>query len=221
MSEKKWHICIDGNVFGPLDSKTVQVMLQQSRLQFVDFIWQAGMNQWQRISKVGEFDQLIPPYPAAAIPAQGNAAAVTQPKAPAKVKKAAAVQERPVTPVAPIVPVMPAQPVTPVKAKVRTLDRVKVAGKILIDGAGAFDVVDLSIGGIFVASPNLINVGTDIEFNIEIKGLVKSLDMTGIVVRHGAFEKSSGFAVEFTRPNPAYLRILSDFIEALQVGRAG
>src|SRR4051812_45158636 len=122
MSEKQWFICISENVLGPLETKTVHLMVQQSRLQFNDYVWRAGLKKWTPLFEMTEFASLAPPYPKAPIPES----------------------EKPVRPVA-------AGEKPPASAsKVRMTDRIAASGKVSIDGSGQFEIIDLSISGVFI-----------------------------------------------------------------------
>lgn len=198
MSEKQWYICISENVFGPLASKAVQTMLQQYRLQLLDFAWCSEMEKWTRISDISEFAGAVPAYPQAPIPKRASGAATVRPPAPKPVSKSDSGAE-----------------------KIRSTDRFAVLGKACMDGGDRLMIADLSSGGIFVVCAKPPPVGTDVKFQLEISGLDHALEMTGVVVRHGVSAKKSGFAIEFTRANPAHLRTLTEFIVANKLGKAG
>jgi hypothetical protein len=55
----------------------------------------------------------------------------------------------------------------------------------------------------------------DVRFIVESTALPKALEMTGIVIRKGVSEDGqAGFAIEFTRVNPAYKRLLQAYVGA-------
>lgn len=65
---KNWFIHISGENVGPLATNLVVRMLQQNRLQFVDYIWTEGFENWARISEVEDFAEHMPPFPSVEFP---------------------------------------------------------------------------------------------------------------------------------------------------------
>ena len=213
MTEKQWYICISENVFGPVRSETIYLMLQQYRLQYLDFIWHSGLKEWKRISDLPEFANLGPPYPT--VPPPSEATAPPVPAMPMPVRQSPVVAQAPKP--------APAEKTTspaPLN-KIRGRDRIIVSGKVRVHGEADFDLINLSRSGIFVACMIPLKVGMETKFQLQISGLDKPLEMTGIVVRHGTWLGHTGFAFEFVRPNPAHLRILNEFIEMFDVGKTG
>lgn len=200
MAEKQWYVCINNEVFGPLDAGAVQVMLQQSRVQFMDFMWREGMSKWTRISEVVQFASLIPGYPKAPLPKSE----------------------------VPVKPSLPPPTPIPIATKERSVTAAKIRGhqRVMVNGVVSFEdkqlkLVDLSLAGMFVASDRLIPIGTETKFRLAIEGVSKTFDMTGMVVRHGTVVGKLGFAIEFIRVNPAHLRALGEIVESHQTGQAG
>jgi Tfp pilus assembly protein PilZ len=74
------------------------------------------------------------------------------------------------------------------------------------------EVVNISEGGVFLRAEVPLPIGTELKFGLEIKGIAKKLDMTGVVIRHGQAENIEGFAVEFIRQNPAHKRLIQEFL---------
>lgn len=203
MSKSSWYVHLQGENVGPLSTATVTSMLQQNRLQFVDFIWEESLTKWHRIMDLDQFASLLPTYPKAAIPKEATApkAAAPEPKpSPAKAAMPKAAAKK-------------SAPPKETKPPLGKFHRVRAQGaKVELDGHGDFGVVNLSEGGVFLESNSPIAVGTEVALSLELPGLDKKLELTAVVIRHGIAEEISGFAVEFTRLNPAHRRLLRDFI---------
>jgi Tfp pilus assembly protein PilZ len=75
-----------------------------------------------------------------------------------------------------------------------------------------YKIIDISEGGVFVASKEPMEIGTDLQFDLQIEGFPENLSMVGVVIRHGDRDQHPGFAIEFMRVNPAYKRMLQTFI---------
>src|SRR5690606_6796664 len=98
-------------------------------------------------------------------------------------------------------------------ATVRRFKRAPARGERVTLGAlGEFDVINISIGGIFLASPAPPPVGTEVAFSLALKDTARPLDMKGVVIRHGKDGGHAGFAIEFIRLNPAHKRVLESYI---------
>lgn len=213
MATTTWYVHIQGENIGPLSTANVTSMLQQNRLQFVDFIWEESMTKWHRILDLDQFASLLPPYPKAGIPrveTNDKAAEVPAPK-PSPVKATT-----PPTKAATTVADAAGATASSKKQKKPALgkfQRVLATGaKVEIEEHGRFSVVNMSEGGIFLESNKPPLVGTEVTLQLELPGIEKKLDLTGVVIRHGIAEEIVGFAVEFTRLNPAHKRVLRDFI---------
>lgn len=231
MSAGAWYVHIQGETFGPVPTDVVSIMLRQHRLQFSDFVWTDGLAKWMRIGELTQFAAYLPPYPSVPIPKAG-AQAVPQPSPPplravagARPPPTASPARRPMAQAAQAAAVAPppagsaARPApraeAPLKEWIRRYGRVKLAGTALIDGFGDYEIVDISEGGVFLKAPTPIPFGTDLKFRIESERLPKALDMTGIVIREGASEDGQfGFAIQFTRVNPAHRRVIHDYVKA-------
>jgi Tfp pilus assembly protein PilZ len=214
MSSQSWHVYLQGEPLGPLATETVVLMLKQGRLQFLDFVWAAHLTKWQRLADLDEFAALIPPYPSAPIPSRKIDAAAQpeptpeptlkpEPKPEPKVEVAAPAKKAP-------------KPAPKVWPKVRRFDRVpSKAERAVLKEHGGFDVVNVSIGGIFLSAPNPLAIGTEVTLTLELNSIEKKLEMTGVVIRQGIVDGFNGFAIEFTRLNPAHKRILHDYVASL------
>jgi hypothetical protein len=213
---KNWYVHIGDEIFGPVSTEVVNVMLRQTRLQFTDFIWAPGLTKWVRIIDVDDFTRLLPPYPASSIPKPGKEQKV----------KVEDVSEEPEEEFSDDLTPPPPPPIK--KEDVRTgnlsgkalkpglklsvFPRIKVKGKVNIKGYGVYKVIDLSEGGVFAAAETSIDIGTEVEFSLDADIFPEKMTLTGVVIRHGDRHDEKGFAVEFMRVNPIYKRMIKDAI---------
>jgi hypothetical protein len=232
---KNWFVHISGEIFGPVSSDVVNVMLRQARLQFTDFIWTAGLTKWVRIIDVDDFAGLLPAYPRSAIPSSpGKRPVVAQPEPPIEEEEEVVEQEEQVAQEEEHVVVAPVKVVAkkvekkkPAEIRTGTLapkaeakpgsklsifPRMKVTGKINIQGGPSFKVVDISEGGLFVSAKECIEVGTEVSFTLESNSFAEIMAMNGVVIRHGERHDEKGFAIEFLRVNPVYKRMIQGAI---------
>jgi uncharacterized protein (TIGR02266 family) len=151
-----------------------------------------------------------------------------EPKAPAKSSQAKATPAKAAAPAKPAASATTAaiKPSVPTKAKaepaasteefpaVRKFMRVPAKGEKVILSDKSFTVINISEGGLFIKSSEPLNVGTEVKLELHIPGQEKELPMTGVVIRHGVVDKQAGFAIEFTRLNPAIKRILQTYVRS-------
>lgn len=120
------------------------------------------------------------------------------------------------TPAAPAAPPPPpeAEGDTPQKAWIRRHTRVRLDGTVTVEDYGTFTTFDISEGGLFIVADTPIPFGTDVKLHIQSAVFPKPLDMTGIVIREGRSDAGeTGFAIQFTRVNPAHRRLLQDYVK--------
>lgn len=206
-----------GENLGPLPTEAVKGMLRQNRLQFTDFIWCKGNKKWHRIYEIDEFEMLMPPYPESGVPSDdvsGSEAAAEPAPKPKSEPRA--------EPKAESAPKPKAEPKLAPKTVPKTdpqfphsRPRVGIEAQLVSKEHGAFVVVNVSEGGVFLKADDPIPVGTDVKFSLQSNKLPKILDMTGIVIRHSnPNDVFKGFAIEFTRVNPAHKRLLQDYVKS-------
>lgn len=105
---------------------------------------------------------------------------------------------------------------------IRFAPRVPLGAKILIDVYGSLQVVDISETGMLFICETPIEPGTHLEFTLESSELSKvPLRMTGVIVRNVMINDTRHSAIEFTRVNPAYKRLLKEFISTRMMQEAG
>ncbi len=217
--ERTWFIHSQGESFGPLSTDVVVLMIQQKRLEYWDFIWTQGLDGWARIADMMPFSEMLPPYPEAPIP--GAVGDATLPN-PTQGKDAVSI---PIAPPAPdpshskTPPPPPAEEVKSVPKKaprgIRRHGRARLVGTAEIDGYQTYELFDIAEGGIFVIASPPIPLGTSVKFKLTSKYFTKTLAMTGIVIRFGKTEEGkAGFGIQFTRVNPAYSRIIRDYVSS-------
>lgn len=157
------------------------------------------MSEWRRISELEAFRDLLPARPSAPVPAKKEK--------PAKVKEEAATEAPPPRAVS-----AAAKETFPKIRKFKRVDVSKVSASLR--GLGEFPVVNVSEGGLFLAAANSPAMGTDVVVHLQLPGTDKKMELTGVVIRHGESLGQKGFAVEFTRLNPAHWRVLRGFISS-------
>ncbi len=208
---KNWFVHIQGENLGPLTPEALTAMLKQNRIQFSDFAWHEGLTRWVRISELDEFISLMPTYPKTSIPELQPS--VTTPKVRCIPEDLQPEQARDVMAINKTEKKTPTP--TQTWTKVRGFERVFISGKLHIETHGTFDIINLSEGGVFLKTTSTIPpLGEELKFEIESQSLGKKLtSMTGVIIRQGIALDNTGFAIEFTRLNPAYKRILRDYIQ--------
>lgn len=217
MAQEKtgWYLHIAGEVFGPVDTKAVTLMLQQNRVQFVDFIWTENFSGWERICDIDIFMELMPLAPKTPVPSVpkvsrtgpkirmkdvAGEAAARAPRAQAKV-------------VAPEDAALPKPAPKRAAAKVRRHTQVEYREKIEVQGYGFFPAINLREGGLMLRAKTPLPVGLEVKLLVPLPGLEKPMEMTGLVIRHAGDKEDFGFAVEFTRVNPAHKKVILQFLE--------
>jgi uncharacterized protein (TIGR02266 family) len=220
MSKTAWYVHVDGENIGPFSTEKVTSMLQQNRFQFVDFIWAKHLTKWHRISDLDQFASLMPAYPKISIPENSSAEPPPPPKHEPKSEPAPKPVAAPKAEPAPVKKESPKKE-PPKKEKepepfpsVRKFMRVPAKGEKVIVSDQSFTVINISEGGIFLKSAKPLSIGTEVKMELHIPGQEKELPMTGVVIRHGEVDKHAGFAIEFTRLNPAIKRILQQYVRA-------
>ncbi len=213
---KNWFVHVGGEIFGPVSTEIITVMVRQNRLQFSDFIWYSGLTKWVRILDVDDFVGLLPPYPQVSIPTSSQKILPTEnlsiPKPIASKYTEKIIPAEEINPRSGSVSGNPSKPGT----KLAAFQRAIINGKVKMSGKEPFQIVDISEGGVFVATAELLEIGTEIAFTLEADALGKPLPMVGVVIRHGERKDQSGFAIEFMRVNPIYKRIIQTYISEHQ-----
>lgn len=212
VSSKQWHLHFDGENIGPVTTDVVKLFLKQHRVHFADYIWSTGHTKWHRIIDLDEFASLLPPYPSSPIPG----GVVTPSAAPAAVEEVVVAKKVAAPKIQKAPKVVAEKQTEKVWPKVRRTTRIPCQGTVAIEGHDSFALINISEGGIFVKAKELLPIGADVKFSLEITSLSKKFVMTGVVIRHGVAEGEHGFAVEFTRLNPAHKRELVEFISQLR-----
>jgi len=240
---KNWFVHIGGEIFGPVATEVITVMLRQTRLQFTDFIWNSSLTKWVRIIDVDDFVGMLPNYPRTPIPStvgkkmprpveevpeehfiydsEEEEVGMDEEEEKTPVPKRASTPPPPPPPSKKVEKKIPANEprsgslsgkITKSSAKLSVFPRIKLSGKIKIDGIGNFKVIDISEGGVFVAASESIEIGTEVNFTLDADIFGESLSMAGVVIRHGDRYDEKGFAIEFLRVNPAYKRLIKNSI---------
>lgn len=218
MPIQSWFICVGEQILGPLPTDTVTIMLSQNRLQFADYIWTDEQPTWMRIYEVENFRKSLPPFPKMPVPPVPSESPQAAPPKPKPETKAASKPNKKKTPDE--YHFLNSEPGSAVEKeketefpKVRRNCRVPISASITIVGRGTYKLGNISEGGAFVMAADGLSVGTDLKFKIESKSFQKPLEMTGVVIRQNVHGETAGFAIEFTRVNPAYKRLLHEYVK--------
>lgn len=193
-----WHVHFQGETLGPLSTEKVLAMLAQNRLQFTDFAWRSGLTKWMRMSELDDFIPHLPAYPTTPIPERdGNdKEQITAPLAEPIVKKKSDVKEAK-------------------KPKIKSAFlRIPLEGTVKTTQHGSFAILNAAERGVFVSADTPLPLGTEMKFTLTAKAFPKPLEMTGVVVRQSSEQEEKGFAIEFTRINPAHKRLFEEYVRA-------
>ncbi len=223
MQKQVWQVHIDGGIFGPFSTDDLAVLLRNGRVHFSDFAWAEGMRKWQRIFEIDEFKKELPPTPdILPVMGLGSESSKSVPReresrreSPAPTPVAPAKREPKKEAPAEVPEREPALVATPAVAKLGAhSDQVKIEAKVESKEYGSFEVQDISEGGVFVKTKKKIAIGTEFSFKLASEDLGKTLEMTGVVIRHSD-EKSDqqGFALQFIRVNPAHKRAIQGYVD--------
>jgi len=74
-------------------------------------------------------------------------------------------------------------------------------------------LVNISESRVFLETHENLPLGAELKFKLTLDGCDRSFEMAGVVIRHGTADRKSGFAVEYTRMNPAHRRSILDIIK--------
>lgn len=212
---RTWFVHLQGQNFGPLTSEVVVLMIQQKRLEYWDFIWTQGLDSWARIADMMPFSEMLPPYPVAPLPGEAGEATLPTPQPPTLATPAPSSEPQNTTP-----PPAPTAEATKEKRAmprvgIRRHNRSRIQATVAVEGYGNYEAYDIAEGGVFLLAIPIIALGTDIKFKLTSKSFPKTLSMTGIVIREGKTEDGKpGFAIQFTRVNPAHSRMIRDYAQS-------
>src|SRR5262245_2324352 len=146
MNNNMWFVHIQGETFGPVSTNVISIMIKQNRLQFMDYVWTAGMERWVRIGELPACVSLMPPYPKSpgpsegTLPSAGGLSSESLPPATSEpaIRQAAAGSSSP-TEVVPNVK-KGASPTW-----IRRHSRVACVAQVTIQGHGAYSTIDVGI----------------------------------------------------------------------------
>lgn len=212
----QWFVHVHGETMGPLPKEAIALMLRQNRLQFTEFIWKSGFPDWMRIYEVEDFNANLPTHPKVPIP---NNESSSPTAAPFNEDEPEQEQEAPSENTNPKIHVNTLPPETAKPHKVQRFPKIRRFARVPLDALmvttdhGSFKVINVSVGGLFLQAKTPLPVGTDLKFKLDAKAFGKTLEMTAVVIRHAVEDEQIGFAVEFTRVNPAYKRIIEEYVD--------
>jgi len=218
---KKWFIHIEEEAIGPLSSDKIILMLQQNRLQFVDYIWCKTFTKWHRVSEVDEFARLLPAYPEIPVPEVSRKEREKEPEAEKEAeveaeKELEAEMEVKVEKKRELKEELKKTAESIIKKKwpkIRKFPRIGSQEVVAtVKDHGDFRILNISEGGVFLESHQPFEIGKEVQFTLYFKAEKKTLEMTGIVVRQGEVAGKKGFALQYRRLNPAHKNFLENYI---------
>lgn len=186
-----WYVCLQDECVGPMMETTIYCFIRNQRLSGHDYVWREGLHSWIHLAATPEFSsyfaktpRTLPPLKAATVPSVG----------------------------------VPARPEvkTPVSAAVsfNRGSRVPIEGWIRFDAGDLYKVLNISESGILVSIPqNVPMIGKEVRFKLESPAFGKPLDMTGVLIREDFSASENAVAIEFTRLNPAYRRLIKEYVQ--------
>lgn len=211
--DKIWYLYIKTSTQGPYSLEEVTTLIENGSAQLLDFAWSNELTKWHRLSDLDEFQNLVPQYPKSPIPSRDKKPIKKKPNSP-KVESIKVEKETRKE----IHKEIRKEAEPPKKEewkKNRRYIRIPASAQATIEGHGTYQVGDLSEGGLFLLSNSQIPLGLEVRLVLQIGNENSPLNMTGVVIRHGISYANSapGFAIEFTRLNPAHKRFLKEYIE--------
>ena len=208
MAHRKWHIRLGGETLGPIPESLAVLMLKQNRLQFTDYAWSEGLDQWTRLGEIESFGRFAPSYPQVPVPTnlsiEKDSINLIEPPPPPKEILDAGSEEN----------------VAKRNSVIRQKERIPVRGKVTLKNGDSHKVVNVSETGVLVAcGQGELPLGDEITFTLKLDGLEKDMSLTGILIREETGTDHTLIGIEFTRMNPAHRRELQSFISAKRASR--
>lgn len=190
-----WYVCLQDECVGPMMETTIYCFIRNQRLGGHDYVWREGLQSWTHLSATPEFSgyfaktpRVLPPLKAPAFPTVG---VPTKHEAKAQV--------------------------TVTKPDGTVLNRghrVPIEGWIRFDAGDLHKVLNISESGILVSIPqNVPMIGKEVRFKLESPVFGRPMDMTGVLIREDFSSAENAVAIEFTRLNPAYRRLIKEYVQ--------
>lgn len=195
---RPWYVCLQDEVVGPIPESALYTFIRNQRLSGHDHVWREGLTLWVRLCETPEFGSLFAKMPRAMPPLR--AATTTAPKSDPR-----------------SVPSVPArgEPV------INRPSRVPIEGSVRFDNGEHHRLVNISESGCLVAIPqNVPLIGKEVKFHLEAPAFGRSLELTGVLVREDFSTAENAVAIEFTRLNPAYRRLIREYVQQRETKKA-
>lgn len=183
-----WYVCLQDECVGPMTETTIYCFIRNQRLSGHDYVWREGLHSWVHLSATPEFSSYFAKTPRSLPPLKAASLPTANVPAKPEAKSPASVLNRP--------------------------SRVPIEGWIRFDAGDLHKVLNISESGILVSIPqNVPMIGKEVRFKLESPAFGKAMDMTGVLIREDFSAAENAVAIEFTRLNPAYRRLIKEFVQ--------
>ncbi len=191
---RQWFICLQDDVIGPLNEAAILTLIHNQRLTGSDFVWREGLNSWSRVLETPELSSHVAKLPRTLPPYKfANTASRPEPKA--------AIPNR--------------------DGMIQRQERTPLEGWVRLDNSDLHRVINISETGLLVSIPqNVPIIGKEIRFRLESPAFGKPLELTGVLVREDFSNQENAVAIEFTRLNPAYRRMIKEYVQLNETKKA-
>lgn len=190
---RQWFVCLQDEVIGPLSESAIFTLIRNQRLGAGDFGWREGLSGWVRLSEAPELTSFFGKTPRVLPPFKQPGASKAEAK-PATVAKSEPTGTSPVRP--------------------NRAQRAPLEGWVRLDNGDLHRVINISETGVLVSIPhNVPIIGKEVKFRLESPAFGKPLELTGVLVREDFSTQENAVGIEFTRLNPAYRRMIKEYVQ--------
>ncbi len=183
-----WYVCLQDECVGPMTETAIYSFIRNQRLSGHDYVWREGLQSWVHLAATPEFSSYFAKTPRTLPPLKAAGFPITSVPAKPEPKTQTSVLNRP--------------------------SRVPIEGWIRFDAGDLYRVLNISESGILVSIPqNVPMIGKEVRFKLESPAFGKAMEMTGVLIREDFSAAENAVAIEFTRLNPAYRRLIKDFVQ--------
>lgn len=187
---KLWYVCLQDECVGPITEPTIYCFIRNQRLSGHDYVWREGLQGWVHLSTTPEFSSYFAKTPRSLPPLKATPLPGSMPRPEMKV------------PVRPEVPVLTRG------------NRVPIEGWIRFESGDLYKVMNISESGILVSIPqNVPMIGKEVRFKLESPAFGRPMEMTGVLIREDFSGAENAVAIEFTRLNPAFRRVIKEYVQ--------
>jgi len=193
-----WYLCLQDEAIGPLTETSLYSLIRNQRLSGHDFAWHDGMPTWGKLADTAQFSSFFQKVPRLLPPLKATPPAS---KMPEMVKSNSTGKTE---------PTLLSRP-----------QRIAIEGWVRFDQGDLHRVLNISESGVLVSIPkNVPVIGKEVRFRLESPVFGKPLEMTGVLIREDFTGHDNSVAIEFTRLNPAYRRMIKEYIQLSELKKA-